>query len=299
MSGELDRTTLRASGLRFSAIEVGLKDDPAVLCLHGFPDSPSTFRHQFGPLAEAGYRVIAPTLRGYEPSSVPVDGDHSLVALADDVAGWLDDLGVDTAHLIGHDWGAAILDVAATRHPDRVRTVTTLAIPPLRRIPDAVRRVPRQLLRSWYMTFFQLPGVPERVLATDDWRLLRRLWRVWSPGYTLSEGDWSELRDRFEQPGVIDCALAYYRQNATPPILLGLRSTPAMEPAETPVPVLIVHGSDDGCMDRRLFDHTIRAEDHPAGVRRVEVDGAGHFVHLERPDVVNPELVDHLGGGDR
>ncbi|MEL6983680.1 MAG: alpha/beta fold hydrolase, partial [Actinomycetota bacterium] len=105
--------TLHASGLEFSATEWGDPSGPAVLCLHGFPDSPATFHHQITPLTDAGYRVITPTLRGYEPSSQPTDGDHTLATLATDVIGWLDDLGVEHAHLVGHDWGAAIVTLTA------------------------------------------------------------------------------------------------------------------------------------------------------------------------------------------
>lgn len=288
--------TLTASGLRFGALAAGDPADPHVICLHGFPDSPATFRSQMGPLVEAGHRVVAPTLRGYEPSSQPADGDYSLMSLADDVIGWLDDLGVEQAHLVGHDWGAVITYLVAARDPDRVTTATTVAIPPVGRIPSALRVVPRQLARSWYITYFQLRWVSERSLSARDWWLLRRLWRSWSPGHEMSDADWQELRLRFEQPGVAAGTLGYYRQNATPPVLLGLRSTPAMSLTEIPVPTLIVHGTDDGCMDRRLFDACIRSEDLPAGVRRIEVGDAGHFVHLEKPEEVNRAILDHLSG---
>ena len=285
---------LRASGLEFSALEYGPADGSLVLCLHGFPDSPSTFRHQVQPLVEAGFRVVAPTLRGYEPSSQPADGDYSLMALADDVVGWLDDLDVEQAHLVGHDWGAAIVYVAAARVPTRVSTATALAIPPLARIPGALRHVPRQLQRSWYMNFFQLRGVADRALVARDWRLLRRLWRDWSPGYEMSAAEWEELRGQFEQPGVVGATLAYYRQNATPPVLLGVRSSPVMELTEIAAPTLILHGADDGCMDRRLFEHAVVVEDFVAGGEGLEGEGAGHFLHLERPDVVNAAILAHL-----
>lgn len=285
---------LHASGLEFSAFEYGPADGSLVLCLHGFPDSRTTFRHQVEPLVAAGHRVVVPTLRGYEPSSQPLDGDYSLMALADDVVGWLDDLDIERAHLVGHDWGAAVVYVAAARFPNRVSTATALAIPPLARIPGALRHVPRQLQRSWYMNFFQLRRVADRALAAGDWRLLRRLWRDWSPDHDMSEGEWEELRTQFEQPGVVGATLAYYRQNATPPVLLGLRPTPVMALTEITAPTLILHGADDGCMDRRLFEHAVIVEDFVGGVEVLQVEGAGHFLHLERPDVVNVALLRHI-----
>jgi len=287
-------TTLAASGLEFSARIAGPEAGLAVVLVHGFPDSPATFRHQIEPLVEAGYRVIVPTMRGYEPSSQPADGDYSLMALADDVVGWLDDLGIAQAHLVGHDWGAAVAYVAAARFPGRLLSMTALAIPPLARIPDALRRVPRQLQRSWYMNFFQLRGVADRALAAGDWRLLRRLWRDWSPEYELSAAEWLELRTQFEQPGVVGATLAYYRQNATPPVLLGLKPSPVMDLTEINVPTLVMHGTDDGCMDRRLFEHAVLTADFSAGVDVQEVKGVGHFLHLEAPDVINPILLAHL-----
>lgn len=294
---ETKKVTLATDGLAFSALDAGETNESVVFCLHGFPDSPDTFRGQIGPLVAAGHRVIVPTLRGYEPSSQPSDGDHSLERLADDVIGWLDDLDVARAHLVGHDWGAAITYAAAAKHPDRFHSATALAIPPLSRIPNAVRKVPKQLLLSWYMTFFQLRGLSDRALQARDWAMLRRLWKAWSPDHDLSPSEWFTLRQQFEQPGVVGASLAYYRQNATPPILLGLRSTPAMDRHLVQVPTLIIHGADDACMDRRLFDHTINADDYPAGVRRIEVEGAGHFVHLERPSLVNAAIIEHLALG--
>jgi pimeloyl-ACP methyl ester carboxylesterase len=288
--------TLSTAGLRFGALAAGKASDPLVILLHGFPDSPSTFRLQFELLVDAGYRVIAPTLRGYEESSQPSDGDYSLTTVADDVVGWLDHLGVEQAHLVGHDWGAVITYVAAARHPDRFTTATALAIPPITRIPSALPQVPRQLLRSWYMTFFQLPWVSERALRGQDWWLMRRLWRSWSPAHVLSATDWEDLRTQFERPGVVSASLEYYRQNATPAVFLGLASTPAMELTEIPVPTLVIHGSDDGCMDRRLFEPAIKTQDFPAGIRAIEVENAGHFVQLEQPERVASAILEHLAG---
>lgn len=285
---------LRANGLTFSALAQGDTAAPLVFCLHGFPDNATTFRHQLPALAEAGYRAIAPTMRGYESGSQPDDGDYSLMSLASDVVGWLDHLGVEQAHLVGHDWGAGTGYTVGAHHPERLLSLTTLAIPPLARIPGALRHVPRQLLRSWYMTWFQTPWLSDLSLAARDLALVRRLWRSWSPGYTLTDEEWHSLHTTFTTPGVAAAAIAYYRQNATPAILLGLRSTPAMREPLIPVPTLIVNGADDGCMDHRLYGPTTKEADFPAGVSHTELPDAGHFIHLERPDRVNELILEHL-----
>lgn len=265
-----------------------------VLLLHGFPDNAHSFRHQLSALGDAGYRAIAPTMRGYEPSSQPSDGDYSLTTLATDVVAWLEELEQPTAHLVGHDWGAAVAYVAGARHGDRLTTVTAMAIPSLSRIPTAIPRVPRQLARSWYMTWFQLRGVADWSITVGDHRLLRRLWQSWSPGLDLDDVDWDAVCATFDAPGVVSAALGYYRQNATPPILLGLRATEAMQASIVPVPTLIINGADDGCMDRRLYAHTITEADYPAGVAHIELDNAGHFLHLERPADITRLLLDHF-----
>lgn len=293
------RETLRANGLEFSATRSGSADGELVVCIHGFPDTPATFRHQMAKFADLGFDVVAPHLRGYEPSSQPDDNDYDIMTLASDVTGWLDDLDVERAHLVGHDWGAVIAYVVAAHYPDRVRTATALAIPPLVRIPPAVRRVPRQLLRSWYMIWFQIPVLSDWSLRARDWWLMQRLWRTWSPRYSMTASEWTDLRAMFEEESVVSGALAYYRQNATPPVLLGLRHPPVMAQPTIAVPTLILNGADDGCMDRRMFGVGIHDADFPEGVDHVEIPGAGHFLHLERPETVNELIYRHLTGGAR
>lgn len=289
-----DTAKLLANGLEFSALRAGSPTGELVVFLHGFPDTPATFRHQISAIADDGFDVIAPWLRGYQPSSQPADGDYELMTLASDVIGWLDHLEIERAHLIGHDWGAAISHTVAAHHPDRLLTAAALAVPPLARIPKALRKVPRQLQRSWYMTWFQAIGLADRSVQADDWRLMRRLWTSWSPDYPLSDDEWEQLRAAYGQPGVLQAMLAYYRQNATPPILLGLRKTSAMTFRPVKVPMLVLHGTNDGCMDRRLFIECVVDADYPAGVKRIEVANAGHFLQLEQPEAVTAHLRTHL-----
>ena len=289
---EIELIQIDTGDLRFTARTAGPDGGPVVLLLHGFPDRAATFDAMIGALAAAGFRAIAPTMRGYEPSSQPADGDHSLVTLADDVVAWLDALGIDRAHIVGHDWGAATTYLAITRHPERFERAVTLAVPPTPRIPEAVRKVPKQILLSWYMTFFQLRFVADRIAAARDHALIRWLWSSWSP--TLDAPD--DLAAVFAQPGVLRSALAYYRQNATPLLLLGLRENDATVIAATTVPTLVVHGAEDRCLDRRLFEHAVVEDDFPGGVRREMLPGAAHFLHLEQPDEVHRLVLDWLNG---
>ena len=176
--------TRSLDGLEFSALACGFEQNPGkplVICLHGFPDSSRTYRFQLGALADSGYRVIAPTLRGYEPSSQPDDQDYSILTLAHDIVDWVSHFGEEKVHLIGHDWGALITLVAGAKFPDRFLSLTAITGPHVARASSIARNVPKQLLLSWYMMFFQLRGFSDVAVRRNNWSLLRKLWKDWSP----------------------------------------------------------------------------------------------------------------------
>ena len=181
-----DRLTLTIGDLAFTAYEMG--QGPLVLCLHGFPDTPATWRSLLPDLALAGYRAVAVTSRGYEPSSQPVDGDYSLAALSQDVIDWIAGLGERRAHLIGHDWGSSICHIAAARAPDRIVSLSALAVPHPGGFGAVVAGDFDQLARSWYVFFFQVLGLSDLVVEADDWAFLEALWRSWSPDWTPPAG---------------------------------------------------------------------------------------------------------------
>ncbi|PHR53985.1 MAG: epoxide hydrolase [Robiginitomaculum sp.] len=291
---------LSHGNLDFTAYTCGFQESPNgdfVLCLHGFPDSAQTFRFQLPALAKAGYRVLAPMMRGYELSSQPADQDYSIPALAGDVIAWIDYLGAQKVHLVGHDWGAAVTYLAGAMAPERFHSLSTFAIPPAARFADGIRAVPSQLLKSWYMMFFQLPGLAEWALERKDWALIRKLWRTWSPEYRLADDDWCILRAVFEKKGVKQAMLAYYRQNASPGVLLGLNSSEAANFTRIPVRTLGITGADDGCIDTRMFDHCFHEKDFPQGFRVERIAGVGHFAHLENPKAINQLLLDWFDEG--
>ncbi len=262
MTASFKQLTLRANGLTFSALEQG--SGPVVLCLHGFPDHARSFRFQLPALAGGGFRAIAPTLRGYEPSSQPPDGDYHIVRMAEDVVGWLDDLGEKRVHLVGHDWGAVIAYAVCALAPARFRSLTTLAIPhPGRLFSEGIRRHPGQLRNSWYMFFFQLRGLADFAVEARDWALIEKLWRDWSPGWELPADEMAAVKRTLAQPGVKRAALGYYRASFGLPSPAA-RETRKLAESKIPLPTLALTGARDGCMDTRLHDVLMVDEDFPA-----------------------------------
>ena len=284
--------------LKFSALSCGFNENPGgplVICLHGFPDSARTFRLQLPALAKAGYRVIAPTLRGYEPSSQPDNQDYTMLSLGEDIVAWIDHMNEQKAHLIGHDWGAAIAYVAGAQAPERFSSLTAITAPHIARATRIIRNVPRQMLLSWYMMFFQLRGISETAVRRNNWSLIRTLWKNWAPGYQLPQSEWELMLKQFDQPGAVRAALSYYRQNTSPGVFLGWRNLGLKSLKSVPVRSLVICGMDDGCFDHRIYDHVFSPEDFPEGIRIAKIEGAGHFPHQEKPEEINSMLLDWLG----
>jgi len=283
--------TVEARGLTFHTLEEG--EGPLVLCLHGFPDHARSFRHQLPALAAAGYRAVAPAMRGYAPTGPAPDGRYQTAALAEDAVALIEALGYDEAIVFGHDWGALAAYGAALAAPQRVRKLVTAAVPYGTQVSTAFMTSYEQQKRSWYMFFFQTPFA-DVALTHDDFAFLERLWRDWSPGWRFPAEEMAALKETFRQPGVAAAALEYYRAMLDPvrqdPALAALQSRMMIEPIE--VPALVLHGADDGCMGAELV---VGMEAFfPRGLRVEVVPGTGHFLHQEDPARVNALVLDFL-----
>lgn len=286
----LSEGRVTANDIDFAYLEAG--EGPLALCLHGFPDSAWTWRHLLPALADAGFRAVAPFMRGYAPTSVPADGRYQTAVLGLDACALHDALGGDgEAVLIGHDWGAMATYAAANHEPDRWRRVVAMAVPPAGAVAGAFLQY-AQLKLSWYMFFFQHPFA-DGVVPMGDFDFLDGLWADWSPGYDAAE-DLARAKDCLRDPANLAAALGYYRAT-----IGGVGVDPALSDVQgkagepTPQPTLYLHGRTDGCM---LIDIAETARDFlPAEGSRMElVDDAGHFLHLERPDHVNQLVVDFV-----
>jgi pimeloyl-ACP methyl ester carboxylesterase len=264
-------------------------DGPLVLCAHGFPDDAHSFWAQVDPLVARGFRVACPTMRGYAPSGVPRSRRYDAEVLGRDLCALADRLSPGSpVRLVGHDWGAIAAYAATALEPARFSHLVTLAVPHLRATLPALAR-PAQMRRSWYIGLFQLRGLAERRLAAHDFALIDRLWRDWSPNYAASREDLDAIKAGIA-PRVSE-VLAYYRAFFWPRAILGEPRRLLL--AKTTVPAIHIHGEDDGCIGVEL---TRGMEKHfLAGIEVHTVPRAGHFVHLERPEFVNPILLDFLG----
>jgi pimeloyl-ACP methyl ester carboxylesterase len=290
---QLREGQLRAGDLTIAYLEAGSAGAPLALCLHGFPDTPRTWRHLLPSLASVGWRAVAPWLRGYAPTEIPADGRYDLPVLARDALALMDGLGARTCVLIGSDWGALIGYGAAILAPQRVRRLVTLAVPH-RVLGMAFTTSYDQLRRSWYTFFFQSP-LADAALPAADFTFLDRLWADWSPGFVQPPEEREAMKRCFRTPGVAAAALGYYRAALGPAARDPSLAAEQMRlvAAEVPVPALYLHGSEDGCVGVEITRGMEAA--FPAGLRKVVVDGTGHFLHLERPRLVNDAILDFLG----
>lgn len=276
-----------------AALTWGPADGPLAVLLHGFPDTAHTWRHLGPALAAEGWRVVAPFLRGYAPSEVPADGRGDVAALISDVLGLHRELGGGPdAVLVGHDWGAIAANALAAHEDNPFAKVVVLSVPPMAAMggTGALRVLPRQLRNSWYIVFNQLPRLPERNYE----RLVRKLWRDWSPGYDAS-ADLPHVLAAMTGPANRRTVIGYYRALASP---FGppepYRRWKGAEMRLPLVPLLYLHGADDGCLDPRLV--ALAEPNLPAGSVVELVPAAGHFLQLEQPDLVNHLVVEYLAG---
>lgn len=283
--------TLEHEGLVFSARAMG--SGPLVLMLHGFPDDFHSFDEQMEAIAAQGYRVVAPMMRGYEPSSCSPRDLYHLIHLASDVFAWMHHLNARQCHLVGHDWGALTSYVAAALQPKKFASLTTLAIPHLRRGLQGVAGVPAQLVKSAYILLMQFPKMSELIVEREDYAFVETLWQRWSPGWHYSPDEIEQVKSTFRGTGVVHAATQYYRC-LLQPLSLSTQQSWRLLTSRVSVPTLAITGEKDGCMDSRLYDSLMREQDFEKGLEVRRIAEAGHFLHREAPLEVNAMILDWI-----
>lgn len=307
------------NGVTLRVTEAGDRGAPVVVLAHGFPELAYSWRHQIPVLADAGYHVLAPDQRGYGGSSRPPEiDDYDIVKLTGDIAGLLDDVGAETAVIVGHDWGSVVATNFPLLHPERVSACAALSVPPIPRSPAKPTEMWRNAFGEnfFYILYFQEPGPADAELDGDPARTMRRLMggmnsadstnvfvQMATPG---PEGFIDRLPEPDGRPEWITAEeVAHYVAEFTATGFTGGlnwyrnfdRNWELTEttPSQTiDVPTLFIGGTADPAMAMTPRDRVTDAVSGP--YREVLIEGAGHWLQQERPDEVNSALVDFIGG---
>lgn len=269
----------RVNGVTLHVIEAGPQDGPLVILLHGFPDFWWGWRHQIEPLAAQGFRVVVPDGRGYNLSSKPRGlRAYALDTLAADVVALAQSYGRRAFDLAGHDWGGIIAWQVAARFPQRVRRLAILNAPHPDVFVRYVRRHPRQMLRSIYAAFFQLPRLPEAVLGCHNCASLRRALTGSSRPGTFTPEDLERYCAAWQQPGALTAMLDYYR---------ALARRPWRRIAKISPPTLVIWGQGDVFLEAGVARASLKKCQHG---QSLFLEAAGHWVQLEAVEAVNAAL---------
>lgn len=277
-------TTHQVGGLTLHVVEAGPPDGLLLILLHGFPEFWWAWRHQITPLAERGYRVVVPDMRGYNTSDAPQEvAAYHLDTLAADVTALADAYGAERFRLVGHDWGGVVAWWVAAKYPERLPRVVIMDAPH----PDVfVRQAlkhPTQALRSSYIAFFQVPWLPEAALGSFDFKGLKAMMRGSARPGTFEPGALDRYAEAWARPGRLTAMLNYYR---------ALREREAGEkPAQISPPALVLWGEEDSFLEQHVARAGLELCDR---ARLVVIGGATHWLHLEEPARVNAEIIDFL-----
>ena len=277
----MTHTFIQTNGIKLHIVQAGPVDGPLMILLHGFPEFWYGWRHQINALAEAGFWVWAPDQRGYNLSDKPTGiGAYRLDMLVADVVGLIDASGRKKAGVVGHDWGAAVAWWTAVSHPERVERLVVMNVPHPMVMKKYASRNIGQMLRSWYIGFFQLPWLPELFSRFGNWAMLARTLRNSSRPGTFSAADLEQYKTAWSQPGAISAMINWYRAS--------LRKPPARQPSvRVTVPTLLIWGARDKFLKRELAQLSIDLCDNG---RVVFFETATHWVQHEEAEQVN-ELI--------
>ncbi len=286
---------MHREGLKLTAHLYGEEDRPLVILIHGFPDTPHSWDGVVPRLVSAGYQVLVPWLRGYTPDSARRHASYGILPAAHDIMAWMRYIQADSAHLVGHDWGAAITMALESLIPEYWKSISLLAVPPIpnrKQLLTSLQALPRQLKMSSYMLIMQ-SSWSEYLLSSHQADYVKRIWQRWSPTWQFSDSEFQPTRQAFSQPDVAWAASRYYRSLFS----VHLRSNRIagkhlLRPLQ--IPTLALAGRDDGCMNIRLHQRLSAQKGYPMPIKAVYLEGCGHFLQAEQPEVVVRELLAHF-----
>ena len=281
-----ERSFREVDGVDLHVVAAGDPADPLVVLLHGFPEFWYEWRAYVEPLVDAGYRVLVPDQRGYNRSDKPAGIDaYRMGRLSADVVELVESEGRDAAHVVGHDWGAAVAWDAALRYPEAVDRLGIVNVPHPTVFERVLKTRPRQLLKSWYMFYFQLPGLPEWNVRRTEYDLLAATMRRGARPGTFSATDFERYRAAWAEEGALTAMINWYRA------LFRRRDDPPRE--RVAAPTLVLWGENDQALVPEFAPKSVAYCDDG---RLERFPDATHWLPHEEPDRVAELLIDHLGG---
>ena len=282
---EVDFHFVETTGIRLHVAAAGPEEGELVVLLHGFPEFSYGFHHQMEELAASGYRVVAPDQRGYNLSDKPERiEDYTIDQLRDDIVGLIEAFGETSAFIVGHDWGGAVAWHLAASKPVYVKKLIAINIPHPAAMPRVMMKNPVQWVKSSYMAFFQLPEVPEKLMAANDFESMKQAMKGTARPSAFTEQELDRYREAWSQPGALTGMLNWYRA-----LRKGSLNQVPKRPIETPVRIL--WGIGDQFLSPMLAKESLEfCED----AELVWVGEATHWVHHEQPVIVNRLIKEFL-----
>ncbi len=282
---DFDESYIQTNGIKLHVVTAGPENGTPVILLHGFPEFWAGWRHQIPALAEAGFRVIVPDQRGYNLSDAPKGvRAYALSELGKDIIGLLDHYGIEKVRLVGHDWGAVVAWSVALTYPERIERLGILNVPHPGVMLRFLAKSPRQMLKSWYIGFFQIPGLADWLLKRDNFAFAVKMLLGSSKKGTFSRADLEEYKKAYANSGgltgMINWYRALFRFRAHTPGGLRLK-----------MPVLMLWGRQDIALSAEMAEQSIQLCDNG---QLIFYENATHWVQHDEAQAVNRELIKFL-----
>ena len=279
---DFEHTTIKTNDVNLHVVQAGPQDGPLVILLHGFPEFWYGWKEQIPALAEAGFRVMAPDQRGYNLSDKPHGVKaYRLDELAKDVIGLVDSTGRDKCFLVGHDWGANVAWWTAINYPQRLNKLVILNVPHPEVMTQTLRKSLKQLRKSWYIFFFQIPWLPEKLTSMRDWQRGVGSLLTTSRKGTFSRADLEKYKQAWSQPYAMTAMINWYRAIVRHPLKFDPHH-------KISVPTLVIWGKGDKFLDSKMAQPSADKAEN-GHVKFLE---ASHWVQHEEPEQVNKLLID-------
>ena len=284
MTNDIDFDFIETNGVRLHVAQAGPVDGSLVLLLHGFPEYWRGWINQIEPLAQAGFRVVVPDQRGYNLSDKPRGVNaYRIGNLAADVVGLIDALGREKAVVAGHDWGAAVAWQTAIQYPQRLEKLAILNVPHPAVMMRTLQRSLRQILKSWYIFYFQIPWLPEWMMRRGNYAPMRRMMKASSGRSTFSDADLEQYVKAWSQPGALTAMLNWYRAMFRQAVRSPGGRNKQRPPRRVQVPTLMLWGVKDIALIRQMAQQSIELCEEG---QLIYFENATHWVQHEEADGV-------------